>query len=120
MFQTLQFRSDRVIALCRLILAAMLIATSWLDPSYPIIDTRSGAILLWGYLAYSLAGLVIAFTDWGLTHRIRPIAFLVDVVAAFAVLYLIEASGLGLVSPFMGSSSNSANRPAAYSTLPGR
>lgn len=102
MFQTLQFRSDRVIALCRLILAAMLIATSWLDPSYPIIDTRSGAILLWGYLAYSVAGLVIAFTDWWLTHRIRPIAFLVDVVAAFAVLYLIEASGLGLVSPFMG------------------
>ncbi len=102
MFQSLQLRSDRIIALCRVVLAALLIATSWLDPGYPIVTSRSSAILMWGYLAYATAALVIAFTDWWLTHRIRPVAFVIDVVAAFAVLYLIEAAGLGLVSPFMG------------------
>lgn len=102
MLQSLQFRSDRVIALCRLLLAAMLIAASWLDPGYPIAGTMAGAVLLWGYLAYAATSLVITFTDWWLTHRIRPAAFLIDVAAAFAVLYLVETSGLGLVSPFMG------------------
>lgn len=102
MYQSLQLRSDRVIALCRLILAAMLIGTSWLDPNYPIIDTPAGATLLWSYLAYSALALVIASRDWWLTHRMRPAAFLFDVAAAFMVLYLIESAGLGLVSPFMG------------------
>ncbi|MFN3517156.1 MAG: hypothetical protein ACK4YM_08360, partial [Novosphingobium sp.] len=102
MFQSLQFRSDRVIALCRLMLAAMLIAASVIDPGYPIIHTAAGAALLWSYLVYAAAVLVIACTDWWVTHRIRPVAFLIDVFAAFASLYLIESAGLGLVSPFMG------------------
>lgn len=102
MYQSLQLRSDRVIALCRIALAGMLVASSWVDPGYPIIRTATGAVLLWSYLAYSAFALVIAFTDWWLTHRLRPATFAIDVAAAFAVLYLIESAGLGLVSPFMG------------------
>ena len=68
----------------------------------PRSHTATGPVLLWSYLAYSAFALVIAFTDWWLTHRLRPAAFAIDVAAAFAVLYLIEAAGLGLVSPFMG------------------
>lgn len=102
MYQSLLLRSDRVIALCRMTLAGMLLATGWLDRSYPIMATPAGSALLWSYLGYSVLTLAIAFTDWWLTHRIRPLAFAVDIAAAYAVLYLIEASGLGLVSPFMG------------------
>ncbi|MBN8485029.1 MAG: hypothetical protein J0L50_09640 [Sphingomonadales bacterium] len=102
MYQSLQLRSDRITAICRLILAAMLIAASLLDPGFPIIRTAAGAVLLWSYLVYAAAVLVIACTDWWLTHRMRPAAFLIDVFATFASLYLIESAGLGLVSPFMG------------------
>lgn len=102
MLLSLQLRSDRVIAICRLVIAATLIVASLLDPRYPIMDGTAGASLLWGYLAGSAVALVIAYTDWWLTHRIRLATFAIDAITAFAALYLIESAGLGLVSPFMG------------------
>lgn len=102
MQQTLKFRSDRVIALFRLALAVLLIGTSWIDPDYPTHASTIAMGLLWVYLVYAAGAVVVAWSDWWLAHRMRLTAFLVDLSVTFLLLYLIEGSGTGLASPFLG------------------
>ena len=101
MHQTLTLRSDRVIALFRLTLAAVLLGTFWLDPNDLISSSFAGTALLFGYLAFAIGALTIAWSDWWRAHRLRLLAFCVDLAAAFLVLYLIESSGSGVASPFL-------------------
>jgi signal transduction histidine kinase len=102
MRQTLKLRSSRVTALARLALAAILILTSWLDPDYPFEWSSPTRLLFWGYLLFSVAMAAICWSDWWLAHRMRRLAFAIDFLTAFLVLYLIESAAKGLTSPFMG------------------
>lgn len=102
MHNTLKLRASRVTALSRFALAAILIATSWLDPAFAFVWSSPAELVFWSYLLFSVAMAVVCWSDWWLAHRLRRLAFAIDFITAFLVLYLIESADKGLASPFMG------------------
>ena len=101
MHNALKFRSGQVIPLCRVALAGTFLLTSLADPEYPFGSTRLGMGMLMGYFAYALIMAVIAWRDWWLDHQLRIVSFALEAIFSFAVLFLIEGSPGGPISPFM-------------------
>ena len=93
---TFRHRSGRVIALGRLVLAAVFLLAVYLDPSQPSQNPGAAYALMGAYVIWSAGLLVLTWTNWWLDHRLSAFAHLVD-IAAFGILVFFTE---GYTSPF--------------------
>ena len=93
---TFRHRSGRVIALGRLVLAAVFLLAVYLDPSPPSQNPGAAYALMGAYVIWSAGLLVLTWTNWWLDHRLSAFAHLVD-IAAFGILVFFTE---GYTSPF--------------------
>jgi signal transduction histidine kinase len=89
-------RSGRVIALGRLVLAAVFLLAIWLDPSQPRREAGMAYGLLAGYVLWSAIMLGLTWRSWLRDYRLAGPAHVVD-IAAFGLLVLFTE---GYTSPF--------------------
>jgi len=91
-----KYQSGRVIALGRVMLAAMFLAAIWLDRSQPAQAAAQTYAFLLLYLAFALGLAAATWTNWWLDARLAAPAHFVD-MAVFAVIVF---STNGYTSPF--------------------
>jgi signal transduction histidine kinase len=94
--RTFQHRSGRVIALGRLVLAAVFLFAVWLDPSQPSRAPAIAYAILAAYVLLAAAILALTWADWWLDHRLAKYAHAADIVVFTVMVSLIE----GYTSPF--------------------
>src|SRR5882757_2951930 len=94
--QAFHHRSGRVIALGRGTLAVVFLLAALLDPeSYA--DTADRArLLLAGYVAFSIAILLVTWSSWIWEQRLAALSHLVDIIV-FAMLVAVTR---GYLSPY--------------------
>jgi signal transduction histidine kinase len=93
---TFQHRSGRVIALGRMVLAAVFLFAIYLDPSQPNQSPSVAYGLLMGYVIWSAGLLILTWTNWWLDYRLAAFAHLVDIAAFGTLVFFTE----GYTSPF--------------------
>ncbi|HET9427065.1 MAG TPA: ATP-binding protein [Allosphingosinicella sp.] len=93
---TFQHRSGRVIALGRLVLAAVFLLAVWLDPSQPSQNPDLAYPVLASYVIWAAGLLALTWSNWWLDHRLSASAHLVDIVAFGTLVFFTE----GYTSPF--------------------
>jgi signal transduction histidine kinase len=86
-------RPGRVIALGRLVLAAVSMVAVWLDPSEPFLLPK---LLLAFYDIWAAALLLLTWRNWWLDHRLAVFAHMVDIAVFGVLVYSTE----GYTSPF--------------------
>src|SRR5687768_17167338 len=91
-----QHRSGRVIALGRLVLAAVFLLAIRLDPTQPSHFENGTYPILAAYLAWAAAYLAITWNNWWLERRLALAAHIVDIAMFGIMVYLTE----GYTSPF--------------------
>ena len=96
-----EHRSNRVIAVCRAVIAALFVLALWLDPAQPARAAKIGAALLSSYLVVSAILVAIAWRDWWLDHRLAKPAHALDIFVFLAALYFTETGLSDFVSPFL-------------------
>lgn len=91
-----QNRPGRVIALGRLLLAAIFLFAIWLDPTQ--LNRQPGEVyaIFTGYLAWAALVLALTWRNWWLDYRLADFAHLAD-IAVFAVMVFFTES---YTSPF--------------------
>jgi signal transduction histidine kinase len=94
-------RSGRIIALCRLVMAAVFFLAMWIDPAQPVRASDLGYTLIGSYLVLSLVLLGIAITNWWWDHRLAWPALVVDILAFLAAVFFTESGGDDFTSPFL-------------------
>lgn len=91
-----QNRPGRVIALGRLLLAAIFLIAIWLDPTQLTRQPGEVYALFAGYLAWAAVVLALTWRSWWLDHKLADFTHLAD-IAAFAVMVFFTES---YTSPF--------------------
>jgi signal transduction histidine kinase len=91
-----QHRSGRVIALGRLVLAAVFLLAIRLDPTQPSHFEDATYPILAAYLAWTAVYLLMTWDDWWLERRLAVAAHVVDIAMFGVMVYLTE----GYTSPF--------------------
>lgn len=91
-----KYQSGRVIALGRVMMAAMFLISIWLDRSQPSQSAPQTYAFLFFYLCFALAVAAATWTNWWLDARLAVPAHVVD-MAVFAVIVF---STNGYTSPF--------------------
>ena len=89
-------RSGRVIALSRLILAAVFLFAVWLDPAEAAHEPEVVYVLLGAYVLWSAIVLSSTWSNWWLDYKLAVVAHAIDVGAFGVVVYYTE----GYTSPF--------------------
>jgi signal transduction histidine kinase len=92
----LLYPSARVIALGRLLLAALFLVAIWIDVTQPAIAPAATYKLLAGYLAFAIAMVLLTWKDWWLDARLAGPGHAVDIVVFMVLVFLTE----GYTSPF--------------------
>jgi signal transduction histidine kinase len=90
-------RAERLIASGRVVLAASALLAIWVDPTGPIKDARTAAVVLAGYVVYAT---IIAGVTWlrdPPPGRLRLATHAIDLATFTVVMYLTE----GPASPFL-------------------
>src|SRR5688500_13809968 len=91
-----QHRSGRVIALGRLVLAAVFLLAIRLDPTQPSHFENATYAILVAYLAWAAAYLAMTWSNWWLERRLALAAHILDIAMFGIMVYLTE----GYTSPF--------------------
>jgi hypothetical protein len=91
-----KYQSGRVIALGRVMLAAMFLVAIWLDKSQPADAVPQTYAFLFLYLCFALAVAAATWTDWWRDAQLAVPAHIVDM----AVVAVIVFSTNGYTSPF--------------------
>ena len=91
-----QHSSGRVIALGRLLLAALFLVAIWVDSSQPTHAPEATFALLIAYLAFAGAIVVATWNNWWLDARLAGPAHAVDIIL-FSLLVLLTE---GFTSPY--------------------
>jgi len=99
--EALQHRSGRIIALFRLVLAALFVFALWLDPAQPVRYSFLGYALLIGYLIIAIAQLVTAWHNWWADYYLGLPAFVFDTLVFLAAVYFTESLVDDFTSPFL-------------------
>jgi signal transduction histidine kinase len=99
--RTFEHRSGRIIALCRMVLAAVFFLALWLDPSQPVRSSTAGYVILLGYLLLSTGMLAVAWRDWWWDHRLAWPMHVIDIVAFLVAVYFTETADDDFTSPFL-------------------
>ena len=94
--RTFHHHSTRVIALARLVLAAVFLVALWLDPSRANPRPDLAFAMLGAYIVWAAVVLVATWRSWWLEFRLEAIAHLIDVAAFGALVYVTD----GYTSPF--------------------
>ncbi len=92
----LKHRSGRVIALARMVLAAIFLAAIWIDPNQPAQAATATYGMLGAYVAAAAAICVVTWNNWWLDAKLAAPAHIVD-IAMFTLLVLTTD---GYTSPF--------------------
>ena len=90
------YPSARVIALGRLLLAALFLIGIWIDVTQPAVAPAATFKLLAGYLAFAIAMAALTWKDWWLDARLAGPAHAIDIIVFMALVFLTE----GYTSPF--------------------
>ncbi len=93
----LYLSSSRVIAIGRLLLAALFLVAMWLDTSRPV-TSREASALLGGYVLFAAVIVLLTWRDWWLDAKLAGPAHAVDIV----MFTLLVLSTEGYASPFFG------------------
>jgi signal transduction histidine kinase len=96
-----EHRSGRIIALCRLAMAAVFFAALWIDPKQPVRSSTAGYFMLFDYLIISAALLLLAWRNWWWDQRLAWFVHGLDVVAFLAAVYFTETVNDDFTSPFL-------------------
>ncbi|WP_340588686.1 sensor histidine kinase [Erythrobacter alti] len=99
--QALQHRSGRIIAICRLALAAVFVLAIWLDPMQPVRSSALGYAILATYLSVALLQLVIAWRYWWHDRFLALPAYILDLLVFLAAVYFTENVAEDFTSPFI-------------------
>lgn len=91
-----QLPSGRVIAVGRLLLAALFYLAVWIDVTQPIKAPATGYALLGAYLGFAAVMVVATWRNWWLDARLAGPAHAVDITLFTAVVVVTE----GYTSPF--------------------
>src|SRR3989337_2335443 len=91
-----QHPSGRVIALGRLILAALFLLAIWIDASQPARAPAATYVVLAAYVAFAAAIVVATWSNWWLDARLAGPAHAVDIILFTLLVLLTE----GYTSPF--------------------
>ncbi|CAN5131268.1 sensor histidine kinase [soil metagenome] len=94
--EVLKHRSGRVIALGRLLLAAIFLLAIWMDPSQPAQAASETYAALAAYVAVAAILTIITWNNWWLDAKLAAPAHVLD-IAAFTLLVLVTE---GYTSPF--------------------
>ena len=91
-----QHPSGRVIALGRLILAALFLLAIWIDASQPARAPAATYVVLAAYVAFAAAIVVATWSNWWLDAKLAGPAHAVDIILFTLLVLLTE----GYTSPF--------------------
>src|SRR5688572_8816096 len=91
-----QHRSGRVIALGRLVLAAVFLLAIRLDPTQPTHFADETYAILGGYVVLAAAYLALTWNNWWIERRLAVAAHVADIAMFAVMVYLTE----GYTSPF--------------------
>ena len=94
-------RSGRIIAVTRLVLAAVFFLALWMDPNQPVRSSAVGYSILAGYLAAAVVLCAIAWNSWWWDFRLAWPAHAVDVLAFLAAVFFTESVDDDFTSPFL-------------------
>jgi signal transduction histidine kinase len=91
-----KYQSGRVIALGRVILAALFLVSIWLDQSQPAQSPERTYALLFFYVLYALGIAALTWRNWWLDARLAAPAHIIDMAVFTAIVF----STNGYTSPF--------------------
>src|SRR5688500_6036662 len=89
-------RSGRVIALGRLVIAAVYLLAIYLDPAMPQQNPAFAYGLLVAYTLWAVIMLLFIWSDWWFDYRSSGIAHLIDIAAFGTLIFFTD----GYTSPF--------------------
>ncbi|HEU5481777.1 MAG TPA: hypothetical protein VFU80_01625, partial [Sphingomicrobium sp.] len=92
----LKHRSGRVIALCRVALAAIFLFAMWADPTQPATAVEITYVMLGAYVAIAVGLAVITWNNWWLDARLAGPSHVFDI----AMFTLLVVASDGYTSPF--------------------
>lgn len=93
-------RSGRVIASCRLVMAAVFFLALWMDPAQPVRGASLGYDLLRAYMLLAVVLLIVSWYSWWQDHRLAPIVLVVDVAVFLTAVFFTESRTSDFASPF--------------------
>jgi len=96
-----EHRSGRIIALGRLILAAVFMLALWLDPGQPMHGSGWGYAPIGIYLATSMGLMALAMKSWWWDHRLAWPVLAFDIFAFLAAVFVTESVNSDFTSPFL-------------------
>lgn len=99
--QPFTYRSARVIAGCRLTIAALFALAVWFDPAQPARSNSFGVALLASYLVVAVVLVIVAWRSWWYDHRLALPALVFDVGVFLTAIYFTETGTSDFVSPFL-------------------
>lgn len=99
--QTFDYRTNRIIATCRVVFALLFASFLQVDPAQPVRSNDFGFILLTGYAAVTFAVMVIAWRNWWLDHVLARPVLGIDVFVFITAVFYTETTASGFVSPFL-------------------
>jgi signal transduction histidine kinase len=99
--ETFEYNSGRVIALTRVVLAAVFFLALWLDPQQPIRASTFGYALLGAYLVLATGLLALSWRSWWWDHRLAWPTLLIDVSMLLAAVFVTEGAADDFTSPFL-------------------
>ncbi|WP_157088939.1 sensor histidine kinase [Novosphingobium capsulatum] len=94
-------RSGKVLALCRLTMAAMFMAGIVFSPDVALRNPGITRILAGGYVFWVIVLACAAWTDWWYDCRLAPAAQVIDFVAFAGAIYFTERPQGVLTGPFL-------------------
>jgi len=96
-----EHRSGRIIALGRVILAAVFMIALWVDPGQPMHGSAWGYLPIAIYLAVSVGLMVLAMKSWWWDHRLAWPVLGFDILAFLAAVFVTESVNSDFTSPFL-------------------
>jgi len=99
--QTFAYSSGRVIALCRLVWAAVFLLVLWFDPQQSARDLSHAFLFLIGYVGWAAIIAALVWNHWWLDYRLSLFFHLTDIVAFLATVFLAEGVSGDFTSPFL-------------------
>lgn len=99
--QAFRYKSGRVVAVCRLLLAGIFLFALWIDPSQPVRSSTLGYVILTFYLALALALVAVAWKSWWFDYRLAWTMHVLDGTAFLVAIYFTEGAVDEFTSPFL-------------------
>jgi signal transduction histidine kinase len=95
-----QQRSGRVIALSRVVLAAIFLLAMWIDPTQPVRHEELAYLLIFAYALASLALLAATWNDWWRDYSLARASHYGDIAVFTVAVYVTAGYTSGFSSPF--------------------